>query len=66
MSWRMLPASVVLIMWFILQLFSGVLSLGAGDVGGTAFWAHIGGFVFGALIALLFKKRLRNSPVRSW
>ncbi len=66
MSLRMLPASVVLVMWFILQLFSGVLSLGAADVGGTAFWAHIGGFVFGALIALLFRKRLKASPVRSW
>jgi membrane associated rhomboid family serine protease len=66
MSLRMLPASVVLIMWFILQFFNGVLSLGAADVGGTAFWAHIGGFVFGVLIVLLFRRRLKASPVRSW
>ena len=52
---RLLPAAVVLIMWFVLQLFSGVLSLGMQDVGGTAFWAHIGGFVFGVVIGLFFR-----------
>jgi len=57
---RLLPAAVVLIMWFILQLFSGVLSLGMEDVGGTAFWAHIGGFVFGAVIGLFFRGRSRS------
>lgn len=57
---RLLPAAVVLIMWFILQLFSGVLSLGMEDVGGTAFWAHIGGFVFGVVIGLFFRGRQRT------
>jgi membrane associated rhomboid family serine protease len=44
----------------IMQLFSGVGSLGLGDQVGTAYWAHIGGFVFGLLIGLIFKKRGRN------
>jgi membrane associated rhomboid family serine protease len=55
----MLPAVLVLGLWFVLQLFSGVLSLGGPDVGGVAFWAHIGGFVAGVVMALLFGKRRR-------
>lgn len=47
----MLPASIVLGLWFVLQFFSGVMSLGGPDVGGVAFWAHIGGFVTGVVLA---------------
>lgn len=55
---RLVPATVVLGLWFLLQVFSGFTTLGTGsDVGGTAFWAHIGGFVFGVLIGFLFKPR---------
>ncbi|PKO13824.1 MAG: rhomboid family intramembrane serine protease, partial [Chloroflexi bacterium HGW-Chloroflexi-10] len=39
------PAVIVLGLWFVLQLFSGVISMGGPDVGGVAFWAHIGGFL---------------------
>ncbi|MCB0113403.1 MAG: rhomboid family intramembrane serine protease [Caldilineaceae bacterium] len=57
----MLPAAAVLGFWFVLQLFEGVLSLGApAGTGGVAFWAHIGGFVVGAVIA----KLLAQSPDR--
>ncbi|RME07145.1 MAG: rhomboid family intramembrane serine protease [Anaerolineae bacterium] len=52
-----LPASLVLGVWFLLQFFSGVLSLGGPDVGGVAFWAHIGGFVAGVLLARPFARR---------
>ena len=55
-----IPAVVVLAMWFVLQLVNGLASLGAGDAatgGGVAFFAHIGGFVFGALIALAIRVR---------
>jgi membrane associated rhomboid family serine protease len=61
-----LPAYLVLGIWFVLQLFSGVGSLtsrvNAG--GGVAFWAHIGGFAFGTLLALLFfpKEGFRSRP----
>ncbi|HEY6677660.1 MAG TPA: rhomboid family intramembrane serine protease [Actinomycetota bacterium] len=50
-----LPAVAVLGFWFVLQLFSGVGGLGA-DVngGGVAYWAHVGGFAFGAAITWLF------------
>ena len=66
MTLKLVPASIVLGVWFILQFFSGVLSLGGPDVGGTAFWAHIGGFVAGVLLALLFGKRRKINPQRRW
>lgn len=62
----LVPAIVVLGLWFVLQLFSGVASLGASDGGGVAFWAHIGGFVFGVLVGLLFKGRRQVAPERQW
>src|SRR5688572_1730698 len=52
-----IPAVLYLVGWFILQLFSGVLSLGAGDMGGVAYWAHIGGFAAGLLLARLVAPR---------
>lgn len=61
-----LPAFVVLGLWFVLQAISGVTSLSesVNAGGGIAFWAHIGGFVFGAGLALLFfpKERFRAVP----
>ncbi len=61
-SW---PAWIVLGMWFALQLFSGFGSLGtnADYGGGVAFFAHIGGFVFGALITLVFMRIVPQPPV---
>jgi len=48
-----IPAVFFLGFWFVLQLLSGVGSLGASS-GGVAFWAHAGGFLAGvALIALM-------------
>ncbi|NLC55274.1 MAG: rhomboid family intramembrane serine protease [Armatimonadetes bacterium] len=57
-----LPASLVLGFWFITQLFSGVGSLAVQAVqsqGGVAYWAHIGGFVFGMLALPVFRERRR-------
>jgi membrane associated rhomboid family serine protease len=53
-----LPAWFFLGYWFVLQVFSGVGSFASmsADGGGVAFFAHIGGFVFGYLVALLFYK----------
>ncbi len=45
------PAWVFLGVWFALQLFQGIGSVAAA--GGVAWWAHIGGFVLGALIAIV-------------
>jgi membrane associated rhomboid family serine protease len=53
-----LPAIIVLGGWFVLQLLSGIMSLGPQTVsGGVAFFAHIGGFVAGLLLVHIFKRR---------
>lgn len=52
-----IPAVVYLGFWFISQLFSGVASLataGGMEMGGVAWWAHIGGFIAGLVLAGLF------------
>ena len=53
------PAILVLGVWFLLQVVDGVASLGAatGLDDGVAFFAHIGGFVAGAVCALPFRAR---------
>ena len=50
------PAVVFLGIWFGMQFFSGALSAGS-DAGGVAFWAHVAGFVAGALWVVLSGKR---------
>ena len=52
-----LPAFVFLVFWFISQLYSGLFSLQGGAAGGIAWWAHIGGFIFGIISALFFGRR---------
>lgn len=54
------PALIVIGLWFVLQLFSGIGSIGAtSDTGGVAFMAHIGGFVAGFVLTFLFKGNSR-------
>ncbi len=50
---REIPAVIVLGFWFVLQLFTGVASVGipeAQNAGGVAYFAHIGGFVAGMIL----------------
>ncbi len=56
--WVTLPSALVLGMWFVLQLFSGIGSLSyiSEDAGGVAYFAHIGGFVAGILLVKIFRK----------
>ena len=43
-----IPAFIFLGLWFLIQWWRGLLSIGqVADVGGIAFWAHIGGFLTG-------------------
>ena len=52
-----IPAAIFIFVWFIIQFLSGVGTLGAAqDTGGVAFWAHIGGFVAGLILARFFQK----------
>ncbi|RLE56077.1 MAG: rhomboid family intramembrane serine protease [Thermoprotei archaeon] len=54
------PAYVFLGLWFIYQLLMGTLSIAYGYFSGVAFWAHIGGFLFGMIAALPFRFRRRR------
>lgn len=48
-----IPAIFFLLFWFLMQIFYGSASLFAG-ISNIAWWAHIGGFVFGVLIAIIY------------
>src|SRR5262245_35520350 len=53
-----LPAYLVLLLWIGWQIISGLPQLGAmPEAGGTAFFAHIGGFAAGLLLVKLFENR---------
>lgn len=49
------PAFVMLGYWFVIQLFSGLGGIGSQDMGGVAFWAHVGGFIAGIILVKIFK-----------
>ncbi len=55
-------ALVFLGLWAVMQLFSGVASLGVptAETGGVAVWAHVGGFAFGLLAGWLLQGRVRR------
>ena len=56
-----LPAQIVLGLWFVLQLFNGTSTLiDSSASSGVAWWAHIGGFVFGMLVAKLSEGRKQH------
>jgi len=51
-----IPAYLFLTIWFLLQLMYGALSLSYDTTYGVAWFAHIGGFVFGVTTAYFIKK----------
>ena len=50
------PAWILLVVWFVLQGVGGLQSYGSGEAG-VAFFAHVGGFVAGMALVLLFARR---------
>ena len=57
------PAIVFLGFWFIMQWFYGFFDMS----GGVAYWAHIGGFIAGMILALIFglkRKKVREARLR--
>jgi membrane associated rhomboid family serine protease len=62
-----LPAWGMLIYWMVIQLLGGFSSIG-NDGGGVAFWAHVGGFVAGVVLAKLFARsdRLDQHRAQHW
>jgi len=60
-----LPAWIVLGEWIVIQFLNGAatLSMAPGrDVGGVAFWAHIGGFLAGVAMIKIFPERPQRHP----
>jgi len=56
----MIPASVLIGFWFVLQVFSASVLWAAGATTGVAYWAHIGGFLAGMLLILPVWMKLRK------
>ena len=56
-----IPALILLPIWFLLQLFSGLAALAAtptaGAAGGVAWFAHVGGFLAGPIVYFLVRRR---------
>ena len=52
-----IPAAFFLLFWFVSQIFSGWLTLQGSNGSGVAWWAHVGGFIFGMLTVNLFAQR---------
>jgi rhomboid family protein len=61
------PAVFMLGYWFIVQVLSGLFSVGA-EGGGVAFWAHVGGFLAGLILVLVFRnpRLLERHPYYGW
>ena len=63
-----IPAVFFLFLWFVLQVATGVATLGAGSSGGVAVWAHVGGFVAGMILGPVLSRVARvdrNGRIRS-
>lgn len=61
-TWR-IPAVIFIGIWFAVQFLSGLSSLGAASMGGVAWWAHVGGFLLGMLLARTFWRSVpRQAP----
>ncbi|MEQ9411904.1 MAG: rhomboid family intramembrane serine protease [Fuerstiella sp.] len=58
------PAPIFLGIWFVIQLVQGTFSMGNTQAAGVAWWAHAGGFAFGALVAWLLRQNDQPSQPR--
>lgn len=48
--------------WIVIQILSGLAQLGASEMGGVAYWAHVGGFIVGFILAELMQPSEHPSP----
>lgn len=55
-----LPAILVIGLWIVIQFINGILTQGVAGGGGVAWFAHIGGFVSGILIIMIFLRFRRR------
>jgi len=65
-----LPALLLLGYWFLIQFFSGfqMQAIQSATAGGVAWWAHVGGFIVGVLLALTLRPQRRRPVIEvvSW
>jgi membrane associated rhomboid family serine protease len=64
-----LPAWVMLGYWFLMQFLSGAatsIAYSSNTTGGIAFWAHVGGFVSGAVLIKVFPERPQRYRYGTW
>ena len=52
-----IPAVIFLLFWFASQLYSGLFAIQGSSGSGIAWWAHIGGFLFGIIMVFFFRTR---------
>jgi membrane associated rhomboid family serine protease len=55
------PAALFLIIWFLIQVYSGLFAMQGASASGIAWWAHIGGFIFGLIMVFFFLRRTAYS-----
>src|ERR1051326_8030869 len=63
-----IPALLILGYWFVIQFFTGyqMLEIQSATAGGVAWWAHVGGFAMGLLLALVLPARRARVELVSW
>ena len=58
-------ATLFLPVWFVMQFMNGFLSLASAahteEVAGVAWWAHVGGFLFGAMVAGVYRMSRKSA-----
>jgi len=52
-----IPAVIFLLFWFASQLYSGLFAIQGSSGSGIAWWAHVGGFLFGIIMVFFFRTR---------
>ncbi len=57
-----LPAPLFLGVWFVIQFFQGTFAITSTQASGVAWWAHIGGFLTGAIVATLLRSTRAVRP----
>ena len=58
-----IPAVIFLLFWFGSQLYSGLFAIQGSSGSGIAWWAHVGGFLFGTIMVFFFRTR---TTYRNW
>ena len=55
------PAALFLIIWFLFQVYSGLFAMQGASASSIAWWAHIGGFIFGLIMVFFLSRRTAYS-----